>query len=272
LRPYIDPGNSNPHRSVRKWLLGKGLRGNQANQYGQNREINSFQQKFLPRQLAHVLNRLHRRMSGDCSVRATALQSGGRVGPRSQVARKAILKAAYHLLKDQEHEGVSTSQLASNAGVSTATLYRWWPTKEAVLLEAFFEAAGEMLPFRQDKSPLARLRKHVVEAARFLKSEHGRAMARLIMAIQEDDELRRGFLQIYYLPRRAAAHAVIQEAIQAGELPSDTDPEILIDALYGPLYARLLLGHAPPDEKFAEKISDLLIKAQQKHSCHQRSI
>jgi AcrR family transcriptional regulator len=179
--------------------------------------------------------------------------------PRSQVARKAILKAAYHLLKDQGHEGVSTSQLASNAGVSTATLYRWWPTKEAVLLEAFFEAAGEMLPFRQDKSPLARLRKHVVEAARFLKSEHGRVMARLIMAIQEDDELRRGFLQIYYLPRRAAAHAVIQEAIQAGELPSDTDPEILIDALYGPLYARLLLGHAPLDEKFAEKISDLLI-------------
>jgi hypothetical protein len=76
-------------------------------------------------------------------------------------------------------------------------IYRWWPTKEAVLLEAFFEAAGEMLPFRQDKSPLARLRKHSSEAARFLKSERGRVMARLIMAIQEDDELQRGFLHIY---------------------------------------------------------------------------
>jgi hypothetical protein len=72
-------------------------------------------------------------------------------------------------------------------------------------------------------------------------------------------ELQGGFLQIYYLPRRAAAHAVIQEAIQVGELPSDTDPEILIDALYGPLYARLFLGHAPLNEKFAEKIFDLLI-------------
>jgi AcrR family transcriptional regulator len=179
--------------------------------------------------------------------------------PRSQVARKAILKAAYHLLKEHGIHGVSTPQLASEAGVSTATLYRWWPTKEAVLLEAFFEAVGEMLPFRQDKSPLARLRNHVVDAARLLKSEQGRVMARLIMAIQEDDELKRGFLQIYYLPRRAAARDVIQQAIQLGELPSDTDPEILIDALYGPLYARLLLGHAPLDEKFAEKISDLLI-------------
>ena len=46
-----------------------------------------------------------------------------------------------------------------------------------------------------------------------------------------------------------------------GELPSDTDPEILIDALYGPLYARLFLGHAPLNEKFAEKIFDLLIQA-----------
>jgi hypothetical protein len=117
----------------------------------------------------------------------------------------------------------------------------------------------QMLPFGQHKSPLARLRKHVVEAARFLTSEHGRVMARLIMAIQEDDELRQGFLQIYYLPRRAAAHAVINEAIRRGELPSDTDPEVLIDALYGPLYARLFLGHAPLDEKFAEKIFDLLI-------------
>jgi AcrR family transcriptional regulator len=179
--------------------------------------------------------------------------------PRSQEARKAILKAAYRLLKAHGCEGVSTPQLASAAGVSTATLYRWWPTKEAVLLEAFFEAAGEMLPFGQHKSPLARLRKHVVEAARFLTSEHGRVMARLIMAIQEDDELRQGFLQIYYLPRRAAAHAVINEAIRRGELPSDTDPEVLIDALYGPLYARLFLGHAPLDEKFAEKIFDLLI-------------
>ena len=177
--------------------------------------------------------------------------------PRSQDARKAILKVAYHLLKEHGHEGVSTPQLASEAGVSTATLYRWWPTKEAVLLEAFFEAAGEMLPFGQDRSPLARLRKHVVGAARFLKSEHGRVMARLIKAIQEDDELRRGFLQIHYLPRRAAAHAVIREAMQVGELPSDIDPEILIDALYGPLYARLFLGHAPLDEKFAAKIFDL---------------
>jgi Tetracyclin repressor-like, C-terminal domain len=84
-------------------------------------------------------------------------------------------------------------------------------------------------------------------------------MAHLITAIKEDDELQRGFLQIYYLPRRAAAHAVIEEAIQVGELPSDTDPEILIDALMARSTPVCFWATPALDEKFAEKIFDLLI-------------
>ena len=85
-------------------------------------------------------------------------------------------------------------------------------------------------------------------------------MARLITGIHENEELRQLFLERYYLPRRAMARELIEQAIDAGELPEGTDPEIVIDALHGPQFLRLIMGHAPLTKEFAESIADVVLR------------
>jgi AcrR family transcriptional regulator len=185
-------------------------------------------------------------------------RSAGR--PRSESARKQILQAAYQCLCAKGIQAASTQEIAAAAGVSTATLYRWWDTKEAIMLDALFEHVRPALTYEGKGSPLTRLREHAIRGIKFLRSEDGKVMARLITGIHENDELRRLFLERYYLPRRAMARAAIKEAIDAGELPKGTDPEIVIDALHGPQFFRLIMGHAPLTKEFAEAINDLVLR------------
>ena len=181
--------------------------------------------------------------------------------PRSEEARRAILEAAYNLLRKGGIASASSDDIAKAAGVSKATLYRWWKTKEAIMLEAFFEKMRPVLPYEAKGSPLQALRENVVRGAAWLNSEDGRLAVRIISEVYEDPNMSRLFLEHFYLPRRALQIRLIKEAIQAGELRRDTDPETLVDALQGPLYFRFQMGHAPVDKKFATKLVDLVLRA-----------
>jgi AcrR family transcriptional regulator len=179
--------------------------------------------------------------------------------PRSEVARRQILDAAYRLLQEKGIQAASTQEIAAQAGVSTATLYRWWDTKEAIMLDAAFEHIKPLLAYDGQGSPLARLREQALRGVQFASTEDGRVITRLIAAIHESDERRQLFLERFYLPRRALAREVVVAAIRQGELPADTDPEILIDALHGPQFFRMLMGHAPIDMAFVTALVDLVL-------------
>lgn len=181
--------------------------------------------------------------------------------PRSERARQDILKAAYKLLKSRGFQAVGSHDVAQAAGVSSATLYRWWKSKEEVLLDACFEHMKPVLAISDAGSPLSRLRRYVLRATDFLSSEDGAVMARLVTGIHDDKRLRQMFLDRYVRPRREIERRIIQDAVAAGELKSTTDPELLIDALNGPLFFRWLQGHAPLGKKFAELIFEKVIPA-----------
>jgi len=181
--------------------------------------------------------------------------------PRSEESKQAVLDAAYALLKKRGIGKVSTQELAAAAGVSTATLYRWWKSKEAIMLDAFFEHVKPDLSFEEARSPLERLRLNVVRGASWLQSEDGRVAVRLISDVHEKPKLRRLFLEHFYLPRRAIHLKLVQDAIATGELRNDTDADVLVDALFGPLYFRFLIGHAALDKTFATKLVNQVLKA-----------
>ena len=180
--------------------------------------------------------------------------------PRSEKTRKAILKAAFRLLKQDGFTGVSTQQIAIEAGVSTATLYRWWDNKQAILLDAYLETTRDLLPYGKRGSPLARLRGYTLRIAEFLKNENGRVFLRLLLAIQDDPALRKGFYENVFLPRRAEGCTVVEEAIRAGELPDSIDPDFIINQLIGPQVLRALLGQ-DLSAKYAQRIFDSVIQA-----------
>ncbi len=181
--------------------------------------------------------------------------------PRSEQARCDILVAAYKLLKDKRFNAVGSHEIAQAAGVSSATLYRWWNSKEEILFDACFEHMKPVLAVSGSGSALTRLRRYVVYVAEFLSSDDGAIMARLFTGIHDDANLRRTFLERYVMPRRQMQRRFIGEAITSGQLKRGTDPELLIDALNGPLFFRWLQGHAPLEKSFAEGIFDKVIPA-----------
>jgi AcrR family transcriptional regulator len=185
--------------------------------------------------------------------------------PRSEHARQEILEASYKLLRDKGFNAVGSHEIAQAAGVSSATLYRWWRSKEEILFDACFERMKPVLAIPEAGSGLTRLRRYVLRAAEFLVSEEGEVMARIFTGIHEDTRLRQAFLERYVKHRRQIQRRIIEEAIASGELKSTTDPELLIDVLTGPLFFRWLQGHAPLDKSFAKSILDNVIPAFQPH-------
>jgi len=181
--------------------------------------------------------------------------------PRSEKARLAILQAAAELLLDRGLSAASMDAVAEQAGVSKATIYRWWPTKESLALDALYArwavadpAVRETGSLRGDL--LAQLRPWALLAS---SRPYGRVVGALITEAQTDPRFAAEYQERFVQPRRENARAIFRRAVERGEIPADTKVEATIDALYGPLYHRLLHGHAPLDDEFVGDVVDIVL-------------
>jgi AcrR family transcriptional regulator len=178
--------------------------------------------------------------------------------PRSEKARLAILEAAAELLLARGLSAVSMDAVAERAGVSKATIYRWWPTKETLALDALYSEWAAVQPRARSTGTLrgdliALLRPWVRLAG---SRPYGRVIAALITEAQTDPAFGEIYRSRFVEPRREQARGVFHAAIERGEIPADTKIEVAVDMLYGPLYHRLLHGHAPLTERFMRDVVD----------------
>ncbi|MDR3792675.1 MAG: TetR/AcrR family transcriptional regulator C-terminal ligand-binding domain-containing protein [Terracidiphilus sp.] len=179
--------------------------------------------------------------------------------PRSEVARRAILDSAYSFLEEKPIAEISTIHIAQKAGVSTATVYRWWQTKEALLLEALLYRHGHEVVLGDLGTPLERLRDYVMQVARFFTGEHGIVVARLLTAIQDNATLRKEFVERIYTPRDRDSREVVEAAIREGQLPAATQVDLFLDTVFGTLLTRLLIRHEPIDEAYVLSAFELVV-------------
>jgi AcrR family transcriptional regulator len=179
--------------------------------------------------------------------------------PRSESSRASILDAAYCFLRDLPVASISLLHIARKAGVSSATVYRWWSTKEALLLDAFLNKADRALVLQEEGAPLERLREYILQVGRFFTGESGIVAARLLTAIQDNSILRKEFLERVYLPREKEFRAVVNEAIRLHQLPAAMEVSTFLDSIIGPLLARLLLHHEQIDEAFVISVFDRVV-------------
>ena len=181
--------------------------------------------------------------------------------PRSEKARKAILGAAAELLLARGLSAVSMDAVAERAGVSKATIYRWWPTKETLALDALYTEWDTTRPSPRDTGSLrGDLLAMMRPWARLASSRpYGRVLAALITEAQTDPVFAAVYRQRLLEPRRDQARAVFLRAIERGEIPADTKVEVALDLLYGPLYHRLLHGHAPLNDRFTQDVIDMAL-------------
>lgn len=177
--------------------------------------------------------------------------------PRSERARLAILDAAGELLLERGPADVSMDAVAARAGVSKATIYRWWPTKEVLALDALYHEWAGVPPVGDTGSLREDLRSLLCPWAELAaRRAYGRAIAALVSVAQSDPEFARLYSTRFVEPRREQGRTIFRRAIERGEVPADTDIELALDLLYGPIYHRLLHGHAPLDRKFVSSVID----------------
>jgi AcrR family transcriptional regulator len=195
-------------------------------------------------------------MSSD--VTAEAPQRGR---PRSERARKAILEAASELLLARGLSAVSMDAVAERAGVSKATIYRWWPTKETLALDALYTEWAAARPHPRDTGSLrGDLLSLLRPWARLAGSRpYGRVVAALLTEAQTDPVFAAEYRERFVEPRRQQARDIFRRAIERGEIPADTKVEVALDLLYGPLYHRLLHGHAPLNDRFVREVIDMVL-------------
>jgi AcrR family transcriptional regulator len=197
-------------------------------------------------------------------VTNTAAGAPRRGRPRSEQAKQAILTAASELLLEQGLHAVSMDDVAERAGVSKATIYRWWGSKELLALDALATAWAAPVPAAQRDTGslrgdlLARFRPWLRQLN---EQPFGRVIAGLVAEAQTDPEFAKLYLEHFVHPRREATRVLLVRAIDRGEIAADADLEVALDLLYGPVYHRLLHQHAPLTDRFVQQVVDSVIKA-----------
>jgi AcrR family transcriptional regulator len=162
---------------------------------------------------------------------------------------------------------ISTVQIARKAGVSTATMYRWWPTKEALLLDAFLHKTDRELVLKVKGPPLERLKEYVLQVGRFFTGESGIVVARLLTAIQDNPVLRKEFLERVYSPRDKEFRSIVKEAIKRRQLPADIEVGVFLETIIGPLLIRLLMRHEQIDETFVISVFNRVVAGAMAQNC-----
>ncbi len=197
------------------------------------------------------------------SVRSTAGAGAAvrRGRPRSERARAAILEAAADLLLARGLAEVSMDAVAERAAVSKATIYRWWPTKETLALDALYHewdtAPATLRDTGTVRGDLLCLLRPWVRRTR--ARPYGQVIAALITEAQRDPAFAAQYRARFVEPRREPGRAVLRRAVERGELPADTDVELALDLLYGPLYHRLLHGHRALSDRFVQQVIDVML-------------
>lgn len=183
--------------------------------------------------------------------------------PRSDEARRAILKSTLRLLDEHGFHELSMEGVAAEASVSKATLYRWWPTKAELVFEAFLSVVEPELLFRHDLPIREALRTQMVRVSRIFAGKMGSVLATVIGAGQSEREMLAAFRRTWVEPRREEARQLLNEAMDRGEINRKFAPDTILDALYGPLYYRLLIGRDKLTDDYVEVILNMVFPALQ---------
>jgi AcrR family transcriptional regulator len=197
-------------------------------------------------------------------VTDTPTKTRPRGRPRSAKSAKAILAKATEILLEQGLGSMSMDDVAKRAGVSKATIYRWWASKELLALDAL--ATEWAVPTPSPDLDTGSLRGDLLARiqpwlGQLNQKPYERIIAGLLAQTQTDPGFAKLYRERFVAPRRDQTRLLLFRAIDRGEIAADTNLEVTLDLLYGPIYHRLLHRHAPLNDRFATQVIDAVIAA-----------
>ena len=179
---------------------------------------------------------------------------------RNARSHRAILVATNELLAESGYTALTIEGVAARARVGKATVYRWWPSKGALVIEAITHDGRMTLPTAdtgQLRDDLIYAVHHVIEV--LTDSTAGSIIPAMTADLVRDPTIAKMFREQVLRPRRSAVAAMINRAIDRGELPPDADVALLLDVCVGAVFYRLIVSGEPITETFAARLIDLLL-------------
>ena len=176
--------------------------------------------------------------------------------PRSEASRGAIIAAANELLQTIGLDRMTIEAVAEASGVGKATIYRWWPSKGTLALDAYLKDMRAKVIVPDTGDGAEDLRRHARAVIGFYAGKEGRIFAQFMAAAQSDPLLAEAFRQRFLSHRRAAVLTIWKRGVARGEFRDDVDAEVAMDIIFAPIVYRLLAGHAPLSRSLADSLVD----------------
>jgi len=180
---------------------------------------------------------------------------------RSEASRLAVQHAVLELLRSDGYAALTFDKVAARAKVGKQTLYRWWSSKGALVLDALADESSERISepdtgaLETDVSSLLRRSFEVLDGDR----PTGPILKALVVESQLHPEFLEKFRSQFIERRRQVLRGLLERAAARGELPATVDHELVIDQIFGALWYRLLFDHAPLDAAFADALAHQLL-------------
>ena len=173
---------------------------------------------------------------------------------RSARSHRAILDATQALLVEQGYRALTIEGVAARAGVGKQTIYRWWPSRAALVLEAYLAGSDDIPPPPESGSTAEEVRALLGWLVAVLERPiGGRVLAGLVSDLMHDPDLGGRFHRDVVPVRRRAMLAALERGRGRGEVREDAELELAVDALHGAVFYRLLLSGEPLDARFVEQ-------------------
>lgn len=179
-------------------------------------------------------------------------KSSGR--PRSEKSRNAILDATNKLLLHMSVREVSIEAVAKKAGVGKTTIYRWWPNKVGLILDAISGPMG-VLPAPVDGADVKdSLTKQLERFTRICRGRGGKIIAEIYAEAQGDPELQALFFEKFMLQHEEILASIIQSGKDSGVFESGMDTGLAVDMIYGSVFYHLMSNPEPLDQNFSNTL------------------
>jgi AcrR family transcriptional regulator len=181
---------------------------------------------------------------------------------RNEAAREKILDVTFDLLRSGNAGGLTIDAIAEAAAVGRQTIYRWWPSKGAVVVEAMTRQASALVPARDTGFVASDLTAFLVDSFAALSDSSGtlQALRELASVAQHDEHVARA-LEGFTAQRRAVLRALLARGRDRGQLSPDADLDMLVETAYGVLWYRALISHEPLDAGTARRLAASILSA-----------
>jgi AcrR family transcriptional regulator len=182
------------------------------------------------------------------------IQPARRGRPRSVETADAILESAYRMMASEGLSATTIEAIARDSGVSKMTIYKWWPSREALLIDAFLRQASTMLPFTESGDPLARMMKHVASYVVALNGDFGKVQLAVISECIAGTGSAKIFSERYLELRRDIALKIIKEGQRDGSIIASEAAADLYDRIYGTLFYQYVFDFRHLTADYARKL------------------